>query len=1190
MPLHLAHHKSYHPYNRDNIERVQRDEAEAQRKQQAREEQARTADSEARVQALRRRQPGQGGSAKAQEESEVDALPASTADVHAGHEQPRPGRRLLCDEGHARNKGRPQDIGVYLDAVKREGHAWYDDVHLKGPKERRKTQDQRLEDAYKDSARKSSNDPLKAMSAFLAQREAARKGEETPSSLPPSSARDSISSYRHYVDPRSDATERRRGESDFRERPGDPDPGGPQIATQGDGQLRGTRVGEASEASETNETNEAAQNATAATSDMTALVALDAAAIKVEATPHTPTVMVDAGMIKEEPGLTDIATIPQVETSPHDDSVPPAATSRSRSASFAGESMYPTLLGEMIETVLKHEAYLFDEAEVELLKRYGSLPYEARYLFARLIQRKDSWLRVEALKDSYGDEITDTPAAISRLTCRNETDPLLITHADAGDDAQEAMLNLLTLDELKTLAKRMHSAKAGTTKASIIAALRSTKSQGTLTSLFAPPSPSRRQGARGAGSSTPATTKPRQLSLNFTNQGKKASQSMRLANEVTRLLGALVKVAPATRSLIDRIALVFYRGAMLGGTALTTAVLARSRRRNYPQYQTQRSPRVYPSREHLLAFEEAIAVEVEMEELLQWGDNTEATFAKALKLFEMVWPVWKNTVAAFDHEVRLHGRQKETSYHRMRFHAGWPQTRVVYKGTTVLARFKLHDREEEVLRALLGQRHFRRGRRGEWYDRLALITAMYSYPSNKIKGKQEALKIAIAGIEDPDTHLIYHDQLQRRICRLENQLPIPKGRKHDFSYAKLKKCEEQTFGGIRLDSMDSGLSDQSLLAPLSPTKGASPGKESNDGPRDSGFQYRAPLRKVVKVERPLSPVKALSSPTAVRPSPLQRSHSSSSNLLLPSPGKGTASPGIDVEGVDEALLAQYEVARKEKRTSMHSVWRGLDGNPCRVEDLVLQHYAARGYVGVHDEGGVLKMLFALCMWDIIFASGTTACGGETDVVDVSDVFETPYQRAPLDMDQDSFAVTRGPLIRSRLASISSGAAPSLVAEADDRERPRKTWAIGCRWDSFTKEQLVEVATLIPGSSLAVVFQMMTEEWSHCSGGMPDLLIWKPAPLDDDEDVQPRFRPSADEDEGPVVKLCEVKGPGDRLSETQKVWIDVLCRAGIQVEVSLVREADDGADGASPVAGLKRARSQSQSPVKKSFVTVSKREG
>ena len=31
--LNIAHHKSYHPYRRDNIERVRRDEEEAKRKE-----------------------------------------------------------------------------------------------------------------------------------------------------------------------------------------------------------------------------------------------------------------------------------------------------------------------------------------------------------------------------------------------------------------------------------------------------------------------------------------------------------------------------------------------------------------------------------------------------------------------------------------------------------------------------------------------------------------------------------------------------------------------------------------------------------------------------------------------------------------------------------------------------------------------------------------------------------------------------------------------------------------------------------------------------------------------------------------------------------------------------------------------------------------------------------------------------
>ena len=55
MPLHLQHHKSYHPYNRENIERVRRDEELAKAQEQEAEQQSLVADSEARIELLRQK-------------------------------------------------------------------------------------------------------------------------------------------------------------------------------------------------------------------------------------------------------------------------------------------------------------------------------------------------------------------------------------------------------------------------------------------------------------------------------------------------------------------------------------------------------------------------------------------------------------------------------------------------------------------------------------------------------------------------------------------------------------------------------------------------------------------------------------------------------------------------------------------------------------------------------------------------------------------------------------------------------------------------------------------------------------------------------------------------------------------------------------------------------------------------------
>ncbi|KZT25480.1 hypothetical protein NEOLEDRAFT_1178276 [Neolentinus lepideus HHB14362 ss-1] len=53
--LNIAHHKSYHPYRLDNIERVRRDEEDAKLKEEREEDRMRVADAEARMDALRKR-------------------------------------------------------------------------------------------------------------------------------------------------------------------------------------------------------------------------------------------------------------------------------------------------------------------------------------------------------------------------------------------------------------------------------------------------------------------------------------------------------------------------------------------------------------------------------------------------------------------------------------------------------------------------------------------------------------------------------------------------------------------------------------------------------------------------------------------------------------------------------------------------------------------------------------------------------------------------------------------------------------------------------------------------------------------------------------------------------------------------------------------------------------------------------
>ena len=81
---------------------------------------------------------------------------------------------------------------------------------------------------------------------------------------------------------------------------------------------------------------------------------------------------------------------------------------------FRGESMYVELLQDMICTVLAGESHLFTPREQASLSAFFTMPYDARYLFARLLQRKrDQWYRLDKLE--YRDDVQDLAQAAHNL-------------------------------------------------------------------------------------------------------------------------------------------------------------------------------------------------------------------------------------------------------------------------------------------------------------------------------------------------------------------------------------------------------------------------------------------------------------------------------------------------------------------------------------------------------------------------------------------------------------------------------------------------------------------------------------------------------------------------------------------------------------------------------------------------------
>ncbi|XP_053318103.1 fanconi-associated nuclease 1 [Spea bombifrons] len=192
---------------------------------------------------------------------------------------------------------------------------------------------------------------------------------------------------------------------------------------------------------------------------------------------------------------------------------------------------------------------------------------------------------------------------------------------------------------------------------------------------------------------------------------------------------------------------------------------------------------------------------------------------------------------------------------------------------------------------------------------------------------------------------------------------------------------------------------------------------------------------------------------------------------------------------------------------------------CSVEELALAHYREQGFdQGIHGEGSTFCTLYGLLMWDIIFMEG------------IPDVFRNSYQAYPLDLYTDSFFESRREAIETRLQLIQESSTETLIQLiADVWKAHEGETAAMISWERFLSlQQAQNLASCFGGPFLSGVCKIMSKDLRHCRSGLPDLVVWNM--------------------EKKQYKLAEVKGPNDRLSHKQMVWLHELKRMGADVEV------------------------------------------
>jgi hypothetical protein len=231
-----------------------------------------------------------------------------------------------------------------------------------------------------------------------------------------------------------------------------------------------------------------------------------------------------------------------------------------------------------------------------------------------------------------------------------------------------------------------------------------------------------------------------------------------------------------------------------------------------------------------------------------------------------------------------------------------------------------------------------------------------------------------------------------------------------------------------------------------------------------------------------------------------------------------------------------------------------------VEEVVLREYFDKeGWSGIHDEGSVLRSVISLLVWDVVFDD------------QVPGVFVSPYQDAPSDLySSPGFHRARAERIKQVLSEVACMSALELIVAL--RARYSEQHGRACRIMSWGHSlALLQLAAVcLGGSRLAKLADALLFDVRGRSGGLPDLFLWRVLLPETNQPAAPSSSSVASQEDAVVAaspsaglqlvhgaqyecRFVEVKGPRDRLSDKQRVWMSVVARCGVHVDLCKVEE-------------------------------------
>ncbi|WP_372986150.1 VRR-NUC domain-containing protein [Marinobacter sp.] len=181
------------------------------------------------------------------------------------------------------------------------------------------------------------------------------------------------------------------------------------------------------------------------------------------------------------------------------------------------------------------------------------------------------------------------------------------------------------------------------------------------------------------------------------------------------------------------------------------------------------------------------------------------------------------------------------------------------------------------------------------------------------------------------------------------------------------------------------------------------------------------------------------------------------------------------------------------------------------------------------ENTLINGLFGLLCWPVIFKP-------------VPGAFFHPFHTGPADLTREDFVERRRSGFEACFATLDDGGYRQLILDTwHDKQGLANPFVI---WPALS-EALIELAlACIPAEHLEAMFRRLLLNVKEHRSGFPDLIQFHPQRSDD----EPRY------------EMVEVKGPGDRLQDHQRRWLDFFAWEGIPASVCYVRWDEDSGVG------------------------------